>query len=143
MATPILGLKRFFLVDTNDSLIPANENWVRINRQSGGTMDRAANKVDTTSKDDAGFTSELVTTKTWTMTAEGQEVPHNLALRTLARKFQSITEIDMVVHLKLFTETGEEFVGFASLDSYNQSFGTNEPVTYSVSFTGRGPLTTR
>ena len=68
MPTPRIGLDRFFLVDINDSQTQAGEEWVKISMQNGGTLSRASNKVDTTHKDNAGFTSEQVVTKTWSAT---------------------------------------------------------------------------
>lgn len=143
MATPVLGLDRFFLVDINDSVTAAGERWVRVSGQSGGTLSRATSKVDTTSKDDFGFTSERVTTKTWSATLEGQDNIHNMAMKHLVDKWEKTTVTDVEIHVKLITENGEENEGFASLDNFDTSFGTNEVVTYSISLTGRGRLNVR
>lgn len=143
MATPILGQERFLAVDINDSETVAGENWQKMAMQTGGNMGRASNKVDTTHKDDYGFTSEVVTTKTWTFSVEGNENIHNIALRHLALKWKSTNTIDVRIHVKLVTEAGVEFVGWASLDNFDLSIGNNEVVTYSISFTGRGVLAER
>lgn len=143
MATPRIGLDRFFLVDINDSATAAGERWIKISMQNGGSLARASNKVDTTHKDDTGFTSEQVVTKTWSATCEGFDNVHNQALKHLVDKWERTTETDVQVHIKLITENGEEAVGFASLDSFDTSFGTNEVITFSISFTGRGRLTVR
>jgi len=143
MATPVIGLDRFFLIDINDSETAAGEKWVKVTGQSGGSLSRASSKTDTTSKDDTGFTSEVVTTKTWSVSLEGQDNIHNPALRHLATKWDSTTVTDVKVHVKLITESGEELEGFASLDNYDTSFGTTEVVTYSISLTGRGRLNRR
>lgn len=143
MADPILGQERFFAVDVNDSETIAGEKWVRIANETGGGLSRSVNKVDTTHKQNFGFTSEVGVTKGWSMSAEGQENIHNLALKVLADKWKSQTTIDPKVHLKLITESGQEFVGFATLDNFDLTFGVNEVVNYSLSFTGRGVLVDR
>ncbi len=143
MPTPRIGLDRFFLVDINDSQTQAGEEWVKISMQNGGTLSRASNKVDTTHKDNAGFTSEQVVTKTWSATCEGFDNLHNQALKHLVDKWERTTVTDVEIHIRLITETGEEQEGFATLDSFDTSFGTNEVVTYSCSFTGRGRLNVR
>ena len=143
MGTPIIGLDRFFLIDINDSTTAAGEKWIQLAMQNGGSLSRAANKVDTTNKQDTGFTSEKVVTKTWSATAEGFDNIHNMALKHLVDKWEKTTVTDVEVHIKLIQENGEEHEGFASLDSFETSFGTTEVVTYSVSFTGRGRLNVR
>ena len=143
MADAILGQERFFAVDVNDSETVAGEKWVRVAMETGGGLTRSVNKVDTTHKQNFGFTSEVGVTKTWSMSAEGQENIHNLALKHLADKWESSSNIDPKVHIKVVTESGQEFVAFATLDSFDLTFGVNEVVTYSLSFTGRGVLVTR
>ena len=143
MGTPILGQERFLAVDVNDSETVPGEKWIKMAMQTGGGMGRASNKVDTTHKDDLGFTSEVVTTKTWTFSAEGNENIHNMALRHLAQKWKSQTTIDVKIHIKIVTEVGTEFVGFATLDNFDLTIGNNEVVAYTISFTGRGVLTER
>ena len=144
MPTPALGLERVFAVDVADAFtVPANEIWVQVAMQQEGDLNRSSNKTDTTNKQDVGFTSEVVTTKTWSGSISGFDSVHNLALRHLASKMDSTANIDAKVHVKLIMETGEEKVGTASLDNFDTSFSTNEGVTYSVSLTGRGPLQTR
>lgn len=143
MPTAQLGLERVFLVDINDSTTQAGEKWIKLSMQNGGTLSRASNKVDTTHKDNAGFTSEQVVTKTWSATVEGFDNVHNMALKHLVDKWERTTVTDVQVHIKLLSENGEENEGFASLDSFDTSFGTNEVVTYSISFTGRGRLNVR
>lgn len=143
MAVAQLGLERKFLVDINDSTTQAGEKWVKISMQNGGSLSRASNKVDTTHKDNAGFTSEQVVTKTWSATVEGFDNVHNMALKHLVDKWEKTTVTDVAVHIKLLSENGEENEGWASLDNFDTSFGTNEVVTFSVSFTGRGRLNVR
>lgn len=143
MPDPILGQDRFFDVDINDSETAAGEKWVRISMETGGGLTRTVNKVDTTHKQNFGFTSEVGVTKGWSFTAEGFENIHNRALKHLADKWQSQANIDPKVHLLLVTESGQEFEGFATLDNFDLTFGVNEVVTYSLSFTGRGVLTKR
>ena len=143
MPTAQLGLERTFLVDINDSTTIAGEKWVQMSMQNGGTLSRAGNKVDTTHKGNTGFTSEQVVTKTWSATVEGFDNVHNQALKHLVDKWEKTTVTDVEVHIKILSENGEESEGFASLDSFDTSFGTNEVVNYSISFTGRGRLNVR
>lgn len=143
MPETVIGLKRYFLVDVKDSEDPAGEEWVQLAMQNGGSFVRSLNKVDTTHKQNAGFTSERGVTKTWSASIEGFDTADNIALRHLTQKWQSQVETDVEVHVMLFLETGEEIVGFATLDSFENSIGTNEAVPYSISLTGRGPVTSR
>jgi len=140
MATPVIGVVRKLAIDVADSETEAGENWQKLPMQSGATMTRATAKADTTNKDDAGFTSEVVVTKSWSISGDGQDTPHNIGLRVLAQKWESTTNIDAKVHIRAALETGELFVGWASLDNFDVSFPVTEAATYSVAFTGRGPL---
>lgn len=142
-ADPILGQDRFLAVDVNDSLVVSGEKWVRIANETGGSLERNVNKVDTTHKQNFGFTSEVGVTKGWSVSADGQENVHNLALKVLADKWESMTTIDPKFHVMIVTENGQQFVGWATLDSFGLSFSVNEVVNYSLSATGRGVLTTR
>lgn len=143
MGTPRIGKDRFMLVDINDSKTAAGEKWVKLAMQNGGSLSRASNKVDTTNKDDVGFTSEVIVTKTWSGSADGFDNMHNMALKHLIDKWEKTTVTDVEIHLKILHENGEEHEGFASLDSLETAFGTNEVITYSASFTGRGRLNVR
>lgn len=143
MPQVVIGLQRTFLIDVNDSIIVADENFVQMAQQSGGSFTRAMNKVDTTNKQDAGFTSEIGVTKTWSISVEGFDTPDNVALRHLTQRWQSTAFTDVEIHIMFFLETGEQLVGFGSFDSFEISVGTNEAVPYTFSLTGRGPISSR
>ena len=137
MPTATIGREFVFLIDLNTSLTPSGEKWAKFSMQKDGGLSFNNDMVDTTSKDDAGFSSDVITTKRWSATFSGNFDPFNPAYDVILRA-QADSISDYRIKVKLRSPDGPELVGFAKVESFESSIGVNDVSEFDISLTGQG-----
>lgn len=105
--------------------------------QSGATLNRETNVIETTSKDANGWAESVAGVKSWSIEAEGFIVEDDDAYAILVDAWLSGTPIDV----KLAYKNGKYYTGKALVAECPEEFPGDDAATYSVSLTGTGPLT--
>lgn len=136
MPNAVIGREFLFLVDLNTSATSAGEKWVQFSMQKDGGLSFENDLVDTTSKQDSGFSSDVITTKRWSANFSGNYDPFNPGLDLIVRKQQS--EHDYKIKVKFREQNGTEIVGFARVESFESSHEVQSVSEFTISLKGQG-----
>lgn len=138
----VTGLEWKVWIDQAET--PAAPNWLDLPQQKGGTLDFTTTDADATNKDNSGWADSVTTSRSWTLTCDGLADPEDTAYLYLVDTVGFGTTTDHAVYVKMENNDGDVYTGKAKVDSFSISFGYDEVVNYSVSFTGReAPTSTR
>jgi TP901-1 family phage major tail protein len=135
------GLTWKVWVDTNENVSP---NWVDLPQQRTGNLSWGSSDADATNKDNAGWTDSVTTSRSLTISCDGFGDPDDTAILYLEDSVQYGSSTDHAVYIKMQNADGDVYWTKAKIDSWDLSYGYDEVVSYSVSFTSRGtPTLTR
>lgn len=129
------GLNWLFAVDTNEN--PSSRNWVDLPQQTSGSFNWSPDDVDATNKSNAGWADSLTVSRSWTGSCSGQTDPDDTAYLYIVDTVAFGTTTDHPVYVRIINDDGDTIIGKAKIDSWEESFGHDEVVNYSITFTGR------
>jgi len=136
------GLSWKVWLDTNEN--PSSPSWDDLPQQKGGTLEFSTTDADATNKDNSGWADSITTSRSWTVTCDGLADPDDTCYLYLVDTVGFGATTDHRVNLKMENADGDTYIGWAKVDNFSISFGYDEVVNYSVSFSGRGePTSTR
>ena len=93
---------------------------------------------DATTKDSAGWAEHIHGLRDWSVDVDALNDPDNpVDGPDLAQLILSRTEVTLTATLS----GGHTYTGTASIASYTENADMESPVSFSVTFTGNGPLT--
>lgn len=138
MAKTFLGREFQFLVDLATSETQAGENWALVSAQKEGGFEYTNDMVDTTTKDDFGFSTDAIITKRWVANFSGNYDPMNPAIDLLIHAQQDILNTDYKIKVKFREASGVELVGFARVESFTPTTPVDGIADYSISLKGQG-----
>jgi predicted secreted protein len=117
---------------------------VDLPQQTSGEFNWSPEDADATNKSNAGWADSITISRSWTCSVSGFSDPDDTAYLYLVDTVALGTTTDHPVYVKITNHDGDTFTGKAKIDSFSDSFGHDEVVNYSVSFTGRTqPTSTR
>ena len=110
--------------------------WFATAAQRGGTLNRTAETMDTSSKDDFGWSNMEQGVKSWSIDCDGLYVEGNKAFDLLNQVWLD----GSCVRVRVRFPSGVVYVGQAILTDFPYEFGYQDSVTYSLTFEGKGAL---
>jgi len=121
-----------------DVLIYADVNGTKtiVGGQSGATLNRSANLIETTTKDAEGWAENITGVLSWSIEAEGYVVVDDAALDALEEAFISRNEVEVELRLP----NGQMYHGSAFISEFPLEAPQDDAMTYSMTFSGNGKL---
>jgi TP901-1 family phage major tail protein len=109
--------------------------------QSGATLNRSASVINVTSKDGGGWEENTVGNRNWSIDCDAFLVQSDVAFGKLETAFNTGAKID--VSIAVGTGTGsKKYEGSVIIADFPMEFPQDDGVTFSLSLTGTGALTT-
>jgi TP901-1 family phage major tail protein len=111
--------------------------FIVLGGQSDATLNREAEEIEVTSKDGNGWAEYLAGVRSWSVECEGFIVENDAALDILETKFNAGDPVNLEVRLP----GNKTYEGSAYITDFPLEFPQDDGATYSLTFTGSGPLT--
>jgi TP901-1 family phage major tail protein len=111
--------------------------FVVLGGQSGATLNRSTNVVDTTSKDANGWAENVAGVNSWAMDCDGFIVSGDAGYTRLESLWNSRSTIKAEIRMP----SGTKYTGDCIIADLPMEFPQDGAATYSVSLTGTGALT--
>lgn len=105
--------------------------------QSGATLNRSTNIIETTSKDDNGWASNITGVKSWSIECEGFIVADDAAYQKLEEAWLQGNELDA----KISYPSGKTYTGKVVISDFPEEYPGDDAATYKLTLTGTGALT--
>ncbi|WP_034328678.1 phage major tail protein, TP901-1 family [Alkaliphilus transvaalensis] len=105
--------------------------------QRGGTLNRTAEMIDTTTKSSAGWKENEASYKEWSIASDGLLVETDEAFTLLETAYMNGEK----VMVELSTAAGNKYSGEALITDFPIEAPYDDSATYSVTLQGTGPLT--
>lgn len=120
-------------VQVVDSLDPLS--YKVLGGQRSATLNRSAESLDATSKD-SEWRENLQGIKEWSIDADGLLIESDEAYSELEDAFMEDGEVGVIITLP----SGKKYSGNAIITDFPLEFPYDDLVSYTVAFTGNGPL---
>lgn len=104
--------------------------------QSGCSLSREANIIETTSKDAGGWAENMTGVLSWSVEAEGYVVVDDASFDELENKFLAREPVTIEVRMP----NGTMYSGKAYISEFPLEAPQDDAMTYSLTFTGDGEL---
>lgn len=104
--------------------------------QTGATLNRSTNVVETTSKDAYGWAENVAGVNSWSIDCDGYIVANDTALSAM----EDIWMNRETVEVEIKVPSGNTYSGTAIISDFPAEFPTDGGATFSISFTGTGEL---
>lgn len=132
------GRKVYIEVDTADVGDTGTATWTRIAQQRGGSKSRGTETADSTHKDDDGWQSGVVTRLNWSLSGDGVLSTTDPVYAYIHNKFKA--KLSVWVRCNAQDIGGSLEYGQAWITDFSEEFPENDVVSFSIEFTGDGPL---
>jgi TP901-1 family phage major tail protein len=111
--------------------------YVIVGGQSGATLNRSTNVVDTTSKDANGWAENVAGVNSWSLECEGFIVVDDDAYGLL----ETAWETRATVKAQILYPNGQKYSGDCIISDFPMEYPQDGAATFSISLTGTGVLT--
>lgn len=109
--------------------------------QTGATLNREAETIDTTDKTSDGWASSLAGIKNWSIDADGFVVLGNEAFDLIEDTFDAREKLIAEIRVGAdHNENGKTYMGEVYIVDLPLEFAQDDAVTYSISLQGNGKL---
>lgn len=108
----------------------------KVAAQRGGTLNRSADTLDASSKEDYGWANNEAGIKSWSLDCDGLFVENNAGFDALNVAWVN----GDCVRVRVRFPSGLTFVGNAIITDFPIEFPYDDAVTYSLTFEGKGAL---
>lgn len=105
--------------------------------QSGATLNRSTNVIDTTSKDANGWAENVAGVNSWGVDCDGFIVASDSAYGALETAWMDRQTVDVEIRVP----SGKTYSGTAIISDFPAEFPQDGAATFSLSLTGTGALT--
>lgn len=133
-----LGLGWIVSVDTADSEV--TPVWAALPNQRTGKLTLDRDSVEINTKQNAGWRDFISHIRGWSIPVEGFGDEDDTAMLFLVDSKALAASVDVQVQVKLENTDGDTYIGWAVLDSLELDAPMDGPLTYSVTFKGKGEL---
>ncbi|QGG47653.1 phage tail tube protein [Heliorestis convoluta] len=116
--------------------VEINEEKIVLGGQSGATLNRTTNIIDTTSKDAGGWVENVAGVNSWGLDCEGFLVTDDTALGEVERAWTE--RKPLIVEIRL--PGGRIYGGKCLISDFPTEFPQDDAASYSLTLTGTGPL---
>ena len=103
--------------------------------QSGATLNRSMDTIETTSKDSGGWQEFIGSLKSWSMDCEGFYVASDAAYTSLETAWLNKTAVEVEIRVGIKT-----FTGSALITDFPMEFPQDDAVTIKLTLQGTGAL---
>lgn len=110
--------------------------FAKVAAQRGGTLNRSADTLDASSKEDYGWANNEAGIKSWSLDCDGLFVENNNGFDALNVAWVN----GDCVRVRVRFPSGLTFVGNAIITDFPIEFPYDDAVTYSLTFEGKGAL---
>jgi len=121
------------LIEVQDQ---ATGEFSKVAAQRGGTLNRSADTLDASSKEDYGWANNEAGIKSWSLDCDGLFVENNNGFDALNVAWVN----GDCVRVRVRFPSGLVFVGNAIITDFPIEFPYDDAVTYSLTFEGKGAL---
>lgn len=129
----IAGVDVLVYVNTGTAQTPT---YTVLGGQTGATLNRSTNVIETTSKDANGWAENVAGVNSWSIDCDGYLVAGDNALA----KMEDIWHARGKVKVEIRVPSGNKYTGDAIISDFPAEFPTDGGATFSISFTGTGAL---
>lgn len=122
-----------------DVLVKVGSPAIAVGGQSGGTLNRSMNVIETTDKTSGGWVTKVGGIKEWSVECEAFMVIGDAGYKALSDAFKNRSEID--VEMATGVGTGHiTFTGKALISDFPMEMAQDDAVTFSITLEGTGEL---
>lgn len=118
-----------------DILVKVGTPAVAVGGQSGATLNRSMNVIETTDKTSNGWVTKIGGTKEWSVELESFMVVDDAGFKALNTAFKNRTEVDVEMAVGSIT-----FKGKALISDFPLEAPQDDAVTFSITLEGTGEL---
>ena len=104
--------------------------------QSGATLNRSTNVMDTTSKDANGWAENVAGINSWSLECDGFIAASDTALDSLETAWEDRTG----VKAQILMPSGKKYTGNCIISDFPMEFPQDGAATFKISLTGTGAL---
>ncbi|MDR7207599.1 phage tail tube protein [Priestia megaterium] len=119
-----------------DVLVKIGSPAAAIGGQSGATLNRSMNVIETTDKTSNGWVTKIGGTKEWSVDMDAFMVVGDAGYTALSTAFKNRTEVDVEMAIGSITYKGK-----ALLSDFPVEAPADDAVTFSITLEGTGELT--
>ncbi|MTV49844.1 phage major tail protein, TP901-1 family [Heliobacillus mobilis] len=135
MLAKIAGVDVLLYVQTSGT--DASPTYTVVGGQSGATLNRSANLIETTSKDAYGWAENVAGVLSWSIECDGFMLGSDTALDHLDEVFNSRSTLKAEIRLP----SGKKYTGSCIITDFPYEFPQDDAATYKLTLTGTGALT--
>ncbi|PGD08261.1 phage major tail protein [Bacillus wiedmannii] len=106
--------------------------------QSGATLNRSTNVIETTSKDAEGWAESVAGVRSWGIDCDGFLVDNDVALMAMEDAWLNGAEIEAFIALP----SGRQYTGKSLISDAPLEFPQDDAASFSISLVGTGKLET-
>lgn len=117
------------------------ESMVMLGGQTGATLNRSANTIDTTDKNSGGWAESMAGVKSWSIDCDTFVSLGDEALDTLFDAFDARTPIEVSIRVGADSNVdGYTYTGSAVITDFPEDYPQDDAVSISMSLQGASPL---
>ncbi len=121
--------------------VKVDTDMVMLGGQTGATLNRSANTIDTTDKNSGGWAESMAGVKSWSIDCDTFVSLGDEALDTLFDAFDARTPIDVSIRVGADSNTdGYTYTGSAVITDFPEDYPQDDAVSISMSLQGASPL---
>ncbi|MBC9785503.1 phage major tail protein, TP901-1 family [Heliobacterium chlorum] len=133
----IAGVDVLLYVQTGTDTATGTPTYTVVGGQSGATLNRSANLIETTSKDAYGWAENVAGVLSWSIECDGFMLDSDTALDHLDEVFNSRSTLKAEIRLP----SGKKYTGTCIITDFPYEFPQDDAATYKLTLTGTGALT--
>lgn len=117
-------------------------SYVVLGGQTGASLERSAETIDTTDKTSGGYTTSIAGLKSWSVSTDGFVTIGDESFELLEQAFEDRIPVELEIRVGANDNAkGITYVGSAYITDFPLDFAQDSAVTYSLSFSGASALT--
>jgi len=121
--------------------IVSGETSTALGGQTGATLNRSANTIDTTDKNSNGWAESMAGVKSWSIDCDMFVSLGDTALEALFTAFDARTPVEVEIRVGGDAEaTGYTYTGSAVITDFPEDYPQDDAVSISMSLQGASPL---
>ena len=121
--------------------VKKGEEYIAVGGQTGASLSRSAETIDTTDKTSGGWTTSMAGTKSWSVDTDGFVCLGDEAMDLLEECFENRTPVELEIRMgENESANGVTFTGSAYITDFPLDFAQDSAVTYTLAFSSASGL---
>lgn len=142
MADEMINLCGSDVISGNDVFLEVQNQttgeWVMLANQRSGTLNRDAESIDISSKENFGWSDSIAGARSWSFETDGMMIENHAGYILLDKAYN----LGYCLRVRLRFPSGLIYMGLTTISSFPIETPYGEAVTYSVTLNGKGVLET-